>query len=91
MSNHLRANGYFASHRRELDRIADQIEQYLAQAQRVAGQYIRHLVVDNQIQGDFFLARLYALLLYDFIQRLAQLKFRVFDIEFAGLNFRQVQ
>jgi hypothetical protein len=79
-----------AAHR-ELDGIADQVDQDLAQTRGVAQQGVRHIVGDMAGELEPFLAGPEAEGLHRVVQRVAQAELDRFEVQLARLDLGEVE
>ena len=75
----------------EFERIADQVEQYLVQAQGIAAQIVGDFRSDVEEQLDAAFARLGLTDIGDVLQIVVEAECGVFDLHFSGLDFRDVE
>ena len=75
----------------ELQGIAEQINQHLAQAQRVADQRAGHIGVPGDEQLDVLLGGPVRKQIRQFLQQGLKLEVRVLDVELAGLDLGEIQ
>src|SRR5205807_10152190 len=73
------------------DRVADEIDQYLPQPGRVAGQTVRHLLGDEIDEFDPLAGAALAEQVGDFGDQLARIELDHSQIETAGFDLRQIE
>ena len=76
---------------RELDGIAHQIDQHLAQAQGVADQCCGYIKTNVKQQLQSFVLRLYDGQVGQILHHVFEVKFGRFEAHFSGLDFRKIQ
>ena len=75
----------------ELDRIADQVEQTLPDALRIADDSIRHVRMDVHDQLQILRRRLECQHHRGFFHRVAQIQLQRLDVELAGFDLGEIQ
>ncbi|OEZ48764.1 hypothetical protein DUGA6_63190 [Duganella sp. HH105] len=75
----------------ELDGVAQQVEDDLAQPVRIAADGDRDIVGDRQFQADALGLRLWREDVVDIVEQLAEIEMDVFDGQLAGLDLGKIQ